>query len=778
MQGGRAADWSLLESSVALAVVSLFTLIPGGVLVLRILFLMALVAACLWPVGFLRSAPAAPGGGGGDEPFRFVVVGDTQSAGGGSINPLVLPQLITDMNSHSPAFGLFCGDLVAGSSNVDQTKAQWEEWKTATAPFTGERYMCPGNHDLYPSTGALTAWQQTFPWLPSNSPAGEEQITYSFDFGNSRFISVRTDLEGGGSSGPTEQAWLDAELAASGDKDHVFVFSHRPISFSTESNTGGSAGAFWQSMVQSQVRGYFCGHWHRYQPCRLGAGGETWEVILGTGGGWQGFEPIRPYQQVYGFVLVEVDGDTVTAQFYGDADNDGAYDDVLDEFSMTAETLEERRGPVAYYSFDDGTADDQSPADVSKQIDGQTYGDAALMSGGVLGAALQLDGNDDSLEAGSIGDYVLSLNGDVSLSLFARYVTLDAGTWENVLISYGTADYYSEDEETNVSYWLNLQSDLSLHAFWESDDGVNLQRSSSVPAPVSPGVWHHYAMVRDGVAGKLRFYVDGVQLGDARNFSRLPTSGGRGMLYLGSDNDTTSGTFQGMIDEVKVFDRVLSDEEIAALALDPILSVSNMVVGEVGEVQLSRATPNSPVFLLYSVVGGGPLDFSWGTIYVTPPWFRVNLATDAAGTLEQSFGIPLGTEGISLWMQIADLGSQRMSSPAHVVLEAPRPELRFDKGRYSSGENIVASFRRGPGNGDDWIGIYGNLDQPGSVSSTAWFYTNGTQNSGGGAGPTEGTVTFDGSSAPTWPLPAGDYRAYFLCCDGYEVLSRGSFVVE
>ena len=58
------------------------------------------------------------------EPFTFVVVGDTQTDGGGnSINWDVLPQMIQDMNTHNPAFGLFVGDLVGGSYSLATTRA-------------------------------------------------------------------------------------------------------------------------------------------------------------------------------------------------------------------------------------------------------------------------------------------------------------------------------------------------------------------------------------------------------------------------------------------------------------------------------------------------------------------------------------------------------------------------------------------------------------------------------------------------------------------------------
>ncbi len=54
----------------------------------------------------------------------------------------------------------------------------------------------------------------------------------------------------------------------------------------------------------------------------------------------------------------------------------------------------------------------------------------------------------------------------------------------------------------------------------------------------------------------------------------------------------------------------------------------------------------------------------------------------------------------------------------------PTSELSLDKSTYGPGETIIASYRDGLGNARDWIGIYEAGQTPGSVGSTAWFYTN------------------------------------------------------
>ncbi len=511
-------------------------------------------------------------------PFTFVVVGDTQTDGEeDSVNWDVLPELITDMNTHDPAFGLFAGDLVGGSSSLTETERQWGDFHAATAHFTGTVLAVPGNHDVYPGAGTFGAWRRSFPELPQeDSPPGEEGISYVVDHENVRFISITSAQETGVSARVSTEglAWLDVRLKERDAFDHVFVFTHYPMTFSDENNLGGSGGDFWKMLVAYGVTGVFSGHWHRYQPSQPGAGGDTWETIIGTGGGWTGYDPIRAYQQMWGFGVVMVDGPEATLTFYADADGDGRYDDAVDSFVL-ASAAETEGGLVARYTFDDGLDDD---APDGRQIPGALHRGAELVDDGVTGSALQLTGTDDYLEAGAIDDYVLSINEDLTISLWARLSELSSsglsssglssGEWANTLLCYATNDYYTEDEETNYSYWLSIREG-HLQAFWEHGSGENVQVLSGEPASLTPGVWHHVAVTRDADAMTVQFWVDGEKLGPSVPFERLPTGGGRGMLYLGSDTPAFLGNgyeWDGALDEVCIYDRALGSAEIAELA--------------------------------------------------------------------------------------------------------------------------------------------------------------------------------------------------------------------
>ena len=506
--------------------------------------------------------------------FHFVVVGDTQTDGSGaSVNMSVFPTLIEDMNSHDPALGLFVGDLVGGSSALSQTVNQWQDFKAISAGLSGEVLPILGNHDVYGGVGTFSAFASTFDWLPTdNSPTGEEGVSYVYDYNNVRFIGITSDQE----SGPSQQIsgaglnWLESVLQNSGAFDHIFVFTHHPVSFSAENNLGGTAGDFWQLLVTYDVTGVFSGHWHRYQPSQLGAGGDTWETIIGTGGGWIGFEPIREYQQMHGFLLVEIDGTEANAHFYADEDGDGYYDDLMDSYTM-ASANPAPTGLVARYTFNEDDATDSAPEPLGCALDGAFENGAIIDPQGAVGSALSLRGVDDYMLAGAIDDYVLNLNNEVSVSLWAYFDSFSNVTWGNTLLSYGTADYYTEDEETNYSYWLNVEPDGTLQAFWEHQDGSNVTVSSDTSAGLSTRQWHHLAFSRDADTKQVRFFVDGQPLGAPVAFSELPTGGGRGMLYIGSDNEEYLGNgyeVDGLIDEVCIFNQSLSDSQMVQLHID------------------------------------------------------------------------------------------------------------------------------------------------------------------------------------------------------------------
>ena len=86
--------------------------------------------------------------------------------------------------------------------------------------------------------------------------------------------------------------------------------------------------------------------------------------------------------------------------------------------------------------------------------------------------------------------------------------------------------------------------------------------------PVDVGTWHHVAATRHSAAGAIAVYVDGVLTGSGAGPTgprTAPSSLRIGSIQMGAD----SGYLNGMIDEVRLYDRVLSLAEVKALSRVP-----------------------------------------------------------------------------------------------------------------------------------------------------------------------------------------------------------------
>ncbi|WP_276835339.1 T9SS type A sorting domain-containing protein, partial [Chryseobacterium cucumeris] len=92
------------------------------------------------------------------------------------------------------------------------------------------------------------------------------------------------------------------------------------------------------------------------------------------------------------------------------------------------------------------------------------------------------------------------------------------------------------------------------------------------------------------------------------------------------------------------------------------------------------------------------------------------------------------------------------------------PTFTLNKTEYAQNEAITATFTGGPGNQQDWVGIYKKGQTPASTTSQGYIYTNGQ---------TAGTVTFNNGLATK-----GQYFAGFFANNGYtEITPRKNFYV-
>ena len=496
---------------------------------------------------------------------RFGVVADTQGQ-------QYLSQLTADMNNQNLDLALYPGDLVeVGASG------SWDSWISDTNPANFDLYMVPGNHDL--PVGGDALWQSKFSWLPNSqtvggangSQTGFDQMDYYFDVGNTRFISITTDSQANGSYHPAAALdWFENVLndATTQSKDHVFVMTHHTVTYSSHDGSGGTSGRFWRAMVDSgaPVHGLFTGHWHHYNPGQPDPyNQDLWEVVSGTGN--SSFDG-EVYRQQVGYTVYNIDGAEVSAEFYGDLDGDGSFDDLIDTF-MIATTTPAAPGLVAHYNFDNASTNADyanllSP--LGKQNNGLYYNGATS-----TGGELVLDGANDYADGFGISNYNMAILLDLTVAVEANFDSLDGASNGNTLISYSDDSDYAntnDNEVINQPYNLRIRSDKKLAFYWERNDAVRKEFVSSVAAPVNAGEWHEYRVTRDATTGEVRFYVDGIQLGSTQNFNEnteLPTGGQGGRIRMGANLKGAwpaleSDFFDGKIDNVSIWNMVTLDQ--------------------------------------------------------------------------------------------------------------------------------------------------------------------------------------------------------------------------
>ena len=164
-------------------------------------------------------------------------------------------------------------------------------------------------------------------------------------------------------------------------------------------------------------------------------------------------------------------------------------------------------------------------------------------------------------QAKNPGPGFANANGDMTLIAWARFDLLNSGIYYNCLLSQGQRG--DALNSGNFTYYWNVQADKRPRIFWEHGKGVNVTFTSTVAAEIEMGAWHCYGVTRDNETMETRFYFDGEQLGATINHPTNPDGGEAGDLWIGDDQQAPGAYVPtGTIDEVGVWARVLSDQEM------------------------------------------------------------------------------------------------------------------------------------------------------------------------------------------------------------------------
>jgi flagellin-like protein len=207
-------------------------------------------------------------------------------------------------------------------------------------------------------------------------------------------------------------------------------------------------------------------------------------------------------------------------------------------------------GLVSWWDFEDGFNDSVG------ENHGVKYGDAQIVDG-----ALELDGVDDYVQIGDIGDMQINESFSVSIS-YNRY-TKDVTDADRII---GDWRWHSDDQEKNgwaLGYHINSNS-LSFLVEYLNFGGIVKEKTISCDVP-ELNQWRHATASINTESGAMNLYVNGENCSNTTINDIYKLNGAyESPLRIGYVN-VNNGYFNGTIDEVMIYNRALSEEEVSVI---------------------------------------------------------------------------------------------------------------------------------------------------------------------------------------------------------------------
>jgi hypothetical protein len=212
-------------------------------------------------------------------------------------------------------------------------------------------------------------------------------------------------------------------------------------------------------------------------------------------------------------------------------------------------------GLVHHWKFDEGTG--------TSTADSTAKANTGTLSGGGMpwtAGGAPIPGNAFSLTLDGVDDHVALKDGLASV----LGATASLSCWIKTTQT-GDNNSYDAPGITGVE-----QGGGSNDIFWgflDSSGAIGLRpgsgRTVKSAAPVNDNMWHHIVMTRDQASGRIEIYVDGKL---AKGDDGMQT-GAKSTAFaaLGRITDSAKPYFKGQLDDVRIWSRVISATEVAAV---------------------------------------------------------------------------------------------------------------------------------------------------------------------------------------------------------------------
>lgn len=240
-------------------------------------------------------------------------------------------------------------------------------------------------------------------------------------------------------------------------------------------------------------------------------------------------------------------------------------------------------GLIGYWRLDEVSG--------TSAADSSGNGNTGTMNGGLTGSnavrgqllsGLDFDGSNDRVTIANESNFDFDFDDPFTL---AAWIYRETANSDDIVLG-------KNNWAPGYQFWLPSDGSpdcpgngcLTIGILSPSDEGYAVSTSNGA---ISVNNWHHIVATYDGSnsVNGLKIYVDGTEKTDISTRWNDPPSGpalNNAPLLIGDMDDTGSGTgeFDGRIDEVRVYNRALSEQEIDRLydmVVDPTCSKDNAI---------------------------------------------------------------------------------------------------------------------------------------------------------------------------------------------------------
>ena len=254
-------------------------------------------------------------------------------------------------------------------------------------------------------------------------------------------------------------------------------------------------------------------------------------------------------------------------------------------------------GLVGHWPFD-GTADEATGTGLSGTVQGATF------SAGQVGQAMTFDGQDDV----------------VSLPTPADADALPAFTWSARIfpVSMGEGGFgrilqhSASDISWSIGWTPTPRMGLQVHT------AMGFQELLSDANSITLNAWNHVAVTYDGHT--MAFYVNDVPVGSGTTATYTPVGGGE---MLVGNRAALDRTFDGRIDDLRLYSTALSAQEVRALYSQNRFQLGTVYIGGNGLVPMAHAYGDDGLYAVDVCVtddhGGTGCDQLTVTVYNVAP---------------------------------------------------------------------------------------------------------------------------------------------------------------